>query len=184
MSAVPKSVPCRLDPYRIKLRVPLLLISHHSVQRERKMFDRITQALPVSSSERFSIIYGSGVEDVFINRDGTELNIEQAILTEFKAHGYKRIVFSAPHRPVFFLDERSETLTWPSATQSPSPGRRDEKADYTTRVGHGPFGPRMLKSDLPAPGTAAIPPLTVSHCGLPCQPLFPASTLRPLRRWT
>ena len=115
------------------------------------MFDRITQALPVSSSERFSIIYGSGVEDVFINTDGTELNIEQAILTEFKARGYKRIVFSAPHRPVFFLDERSETLTWPSATQSPSSGRRDEKADYTTRVGHGPFGPRMLKSDLPAP---------------------------------
>ncbi len=120
------------------------------------MFDRITQALPVSSSERFSILYGSGVEDVFINTDGTELNIEQAILTEFKAQGYKRIVFSAPHRPVFFLDERSETLTWPSATQPSSPVRRDEKADYTTRVGHGPFGPRMLKSDPPAPHQPSV----------------------------
>jgi SpoVK/Ycf46/Vps4 family AAA+-type ATPase len=114
------------------------------------MFDRITNALPASNSERFSVVYGPGVEDVFINSDGAELNIEQAILTEFKTQGYKRIVFSAPHRPVFFLDERSESLTWPSATQPPGSLRREEESDYTTRVGNGPFGARMLKSDSPA----------------------------------
>ena len=66
------------------------------------MFDRVTQALAGSTPERFYILYGSGVEDVFINDNGTELNIEQALFAELKAQRYERIVYSAPHRPVFF----------------------------------------------------------------------------------
>src|SRR5215211_4435117 len=115
------------------------------------MFDRVAQALASSTPERFYILYGSGVEDVFISEAGAELNIEHALFTELKSQGYERVVYSAPHRPVFFLDEQSSTRTWPSATQSPAPGAREERVPYRTRVGSGPFGPRLLKSHAPTP---------------------------------
>ena len=110
------------------------------------MFDRVTQALATSTPERFCILYGSGVEDVFINNDGVELNIEQALFTELRAQGYERIVYSAPHRPVFFLDEQSSARTWPSAMQVSNPTAKEDSIAYRTRVGSGPFGPRLLKS--------------------------------------
>jgi SpoVK/Ycf46/Vps4 family AAA+-type ATPase len=114
------------------------------------MFARVSQALPVSGHARFFIIYGAGVEDVFINNTCEELNIEQAILTELKSQGYQRVTFSTPHRPVFFLDEQSQALTWPSTGQHSSVvpvGAGNNKA----RVGSGPFGPQMLKGTSPAP---------------------------------
>src|SRR5215213_7352141 len=117
------------------------------------MFDRVAQALASSTPERFYILYGSGVEDVFISEAGAELNIEHALFTELKSQGYERVVYSAPHRPVFFLDEQSSTRTWPSATQSPAPGTREEPVPYRTRVGSGPFGPRLLKSHAPTPAS-------------------------------
>ncbi|HSL46698.1 MAG TPA: AAA family ATPase [Anaerolineales bacterium] len=115
------------------------------------MFDRVRQALAAPSLDRFCVLYGSGVEDVFINSAGKELNIEQALQLELKLQGYERVVYSAPHRPVFFLDEKSETLTWPSAAQPSSQTRVKERTGYRTRVGSGPFGPRLLKSHSPAP---------------------------------
>jgi hypothetical protein len=111
------------------------------------MFERVAGALSSSTPERFYILYGSGVEDVFINRDGVELNIEQALFTELKAQGYERVVFSAPHRPVFFMDEQSSNRTWPSTP----PAVRETSGPYRTRVGSGPFGARLLKSHAPAP---------------------------------
>ena len=125
------------------------------------MFDRVAQALASPTAERFCILYGSGVEDVFINNDGAELNIEHALFTELKAQGYERIVYSAPHRPVFFLDEQSSTRTWPSATQAPAPAVKVERTPYRTRVGSGPFGPRLLKTHSPTP-----PPPNFSQQGM------------------
>ncbi|HEY3473508.1 MAG TPA: AAA family ATPase, partial [Anaerolineales bacterium] len=115
------------------------------------MFDRVSQALATPTPERFCILYGPGVEDVFINSEGAELNVEQALLMELKAQGYERIVFSAPHRPVFFLDEQSSTRTWPSAVQPPDRLAKENRMPYRTRVGSGPFGPRMLKGPSAAP---------------------------------
>src|SRR5829696_7756510 len=110
------------------------------------MFDRVTQALAGATPERFYILYGAGVEDVFIHNDGTELNIEQALFTELKAQGYERVVYSAPHRPVFFLDEQSSTRTMSSAAPAPSLKANAGHTPPKARVGDGPFGPRLLKS--------------------------------------
>src|ERR1051325_484306 len=115
------------------------------------MFDRVIQALAVSSPGRFYILYGSGIEDIFVDEGGAEWNIEQALFSELKVQGYERVVYSSPHRPVFFLDEQSSTRTWPSAAQPPKLGSKEEGTAHTTRVGIGPFGPRMLKSSSPAP---------------------------------
>jgi Holliday junction resolvasome RuvABC ATP-dependent DNA helicase subunit len=115
------------------------------------MFDRVAQVLISSSLERFYILYGSGIEDVFLNAKGEESNIEQALLVDLKSQGYKRVVYSAPHRPVFFLDEQSSALTGLPSTQTPSHAGKDERTTYRTRVGSGPFGRRLLKSPSATP---------------------------------
>src|SRR5574338_945035 len=88
------------------------------VQKDKEMFSRVAHALPVAGHARFYILYGEGGEDVFVNNNYYELNIEQAIQTELKSQGYRRIIFSAPHRPIFFLDQRSESLTWHPSPQT------------------------------------------------------------------
>lgn len=120
------------------------------------MFARIAQALPESSHARFYIFYGEGIEDVYINNNNDELNIEQALQTELKSQGYQRIVFSAPHRPIFFLDKQSEEVTWPSASQQNTGDEISDSNSYRTRVGSGPFGPQMLKNQEPS---SSSPPL-------------------------
>jgi SpoVK/Ycf46/Vps4 family AAA+-type ATPase len=111
------------------------------------MFGRVTQALPANGHARFYILCGAGVEDVFVNNRCEELNIEKALLTELKAQGYQRVVFSAPHRPIFFLDKRSEDTTWPTGAISTVPAIREDTNRYTTKVGPGPFGSQMLTDD-------------------------------------
>ena len=124
------------------------------------MFDRVARALATSTPERFYILYGSGVEDVFINSEGVERNIEHALFTELKEQGFERVVFSAPHRPVFFLDGRSSARTWP-ATQATTSGVKEQNTAYKTRVGSGPFGPRLLKGQPSTP-----PPPNLSQHGM------------------
>jgi SpoVK/Ycf46/Vps4 family AAA+-type ATPase len=114
------------------------------------MFDRIAAAIPANSQERFRIIYGVGVEDVFLHDDGMERNVEQALLVELQLQGFQRIVFSSPHRPIFFLDSQSEALTWPSASQV-SVARRDDSRAHESRLGSGPFGSRLLTGPVPPP---------------------------------
>jgi len=110
------------------------------------MFERVEQALAVSSSDRFCIIYGSGVEDIFIDENGAELNLEQTLLKVLSSQGYERVVYSSPHRPVFFLDERSSSQTWPSAIKAQQPSPVHKLIPGKARVGSGPFGPHLLKS--------------------------------------
>jgi SpoVK/Ycf46/Vps4 family AAA+-type ATPase len=123
------------------------------------MSDRVAQALRSSDQERFRILYGSGIEDVFFDKEGMESNIEQALLAELKSQGYERVVYSSPHRPIFFLDEGSSALTWPQAAQPRDSAEKDKRASYRTRVGSGPFGPRMLKS----PSATAVQPNFSQH---------------------
>jgi SpoVK/Ycf46/Vps4 family AAA+-type ATPase len=114
------------------------------------MFDRIIKGLPTSDSVRFHILYGTGIEDIFINTDGAELNIENALLCELKSQGRKRAIFSAPHRPVFFLDKESENLTWPTAA-GPASRKPDPTEEKGTRAKTGPLGQRMLINPASAP---------------------------------
>src|SRR5512133_957818 len=108
------------------------------------MFNRVRRALPVSAHARFFIVYGPGVENVFVDNKCDEQNIERAILTELRSQGYQRVVFSAPHRPVFFLDEKTEANIWPSVSQPTPVKQTNEPTHYRTRVGSGPFGTQML----------------------------------------
>ena len=115
------------------------------------MFERIVQALSAGNAERFRILFGPGVEDVYLYEDGHEANIERALLTELTSQGYRRVVYSAPHRPLFFLDESSSARTWPPASEATDVAQRGTRPSPRTRVGSGPFGARLLKSRSPAP---------------------------------
>jgi SpoVK/Ycf46/Vps4 family AAA+-type ATPase len=129
------------------------------------MFGRVSEALPLLSHARFYILFGEGVEDVFVNNKCEELNIEKALLTELKSQGYQRVVFSAPHRPYFFLDKKSEDLTWPSKTSS-NPRTNDATGEYRTKVGSGPFGPQMLRSEATATTPKQIPEQSMGDISL------------------
>jgi SpoVK/Ycf46/Vps4 family AAA+-type ATPase len=109
------------------------------------MFARIAAAIQATSLERFCILYGTGVEDVYLDAQGAEQNIEHALLAELKGQGFQSVVFSAPHRPMFFLDQESEGLMWPSATQSQTTNERDHPRNRP-RLGPGPLGARRLTS--------------------------------------
>src|SRR5512139_663421 len=111
------------------------------------MFSRVTKALPVTGHARFYILFGEGVEDVFIHNNGGELNIENAMLTELKSNLFQRVVFSAPHRPVFFLDQKSENLLWPSRSSSNHAATREPGGGYQTKMAPGPFGSQILKDE-------------------------------------
>jgi SpoVK/Ycf46/Vps4 family AAA+-type ATPase len=124
------------------------------------MFNRISGAWSELSQVRFHILYGPGIEDVFVQEDGAERNLEHALLTELKLREYRRVVFSGPHRPIFFLDKESEELTWPKSSAS-VPARRDD-SDPLSRVGHGPFGGRRLRRPAPAPA-----PVDFAQRGMP-----------------
>ncbi|MGD8404210.1 MAG: AAA family ATPase [Anaerolineales bacterium] len=72
------------------------------------MFKRIAQQLQQITNERFGILYGYGVEDSFLNDKGIEVNIHQSLYEELKLLGYEHIVFSSPHKALFYLDTQSK----------------------------------------------------------------------------
>ena len=125
------------------------------------MFNRVRFALPVTGHARFFIVYGPGIEDVFIDNRCQELNIERAILTELKSQGYQKVVFSSPHRPVFFLDQKTEQSVWPASSQTIRTTEKPEIYRNTTKVGSGPFGTQMLSKQ-----TKSVPVPDVSERGL------------------
>jgi SpoVK/Ycf46/Vps4 family AAA+-type ATPase len=69
--------------------------------------ERIHQAFRKSSEGRFFVLYGKGIDDTFISFHNREQNIETALHTVLRQAGYQRIGFIAPHRPLFYLDEKS-----------------------------------------------------------------------------
>ncbi|MBN2048383.1 MAG: AAA family ATPase, partial [Anaerolineaceae bacterium] len=82
------------------------------------MYARIESLFQQETGNRFKILYGAGIEDRFITSNGQFESVEYALLRELQAVRYQRIAFLAPHRPIYFLDEQSKTLSLPSVKQS------------------------------------------------------------------
>jgi len=75
--------------------------------------ERIQQAIDLKQASRFYILYGIGVGDTFINEQRAEIDLETALVQFLNENGYRRIVFFAPHRTVYFRDLESEKLCQP-----------------------------------------------------------------------
>ncbi|WP_406252774.1 AAA family ATPase [Streptomyces atratus] len=72
------------------------------------------------SGEPFTIVYGPGVSDVFIDTAYQVCTLEQVLWRLLRAEGYARIVFGSTDQPVYFRDSASRDLCRRSATGRPS----------------------------------------------------------------
>ena len=75
------------------------------------MISRLRRFLTQDSDSRFRVLFGTGVEDQYLWLKKEPQDFEHAILACLKETGYRRVVFIAPHKPVYFLDLESKKLT-------------------------------------------------------------------------
>lgn len=104
------------------------------------MVNRIHRLFDGSSPHRFMIIYGQGIEDTFFEANSPQQTIEVALLNELHDQGFDRIIFSSPHKPLFFLDHRSAELS-----QAPglAPVRSTTNGEMR-RLSGGPLNTRQI----------------------------------------
>ncbi|MGW1847639.1 AAA family ATPase [Streptomyces sp. NPDC001966] len=78
------------------------------------------------SGEPFTIFYGPGVSDVFVDSAYQVCTLEQVLWRRLRAAGYERIVFSSTDHPLYFRDAASRDLSRsnPARKQLPPPGPR------------------------------------------------------------
>jgi AAA+ superfamily predicted ATPase len=77
--------------------------------------ERITSIFENDNEGIYKILFGPGVDDIFINPKLVVLKFEEAFFEELHRQGFDRIVFYSPHRSVFFFDTQSEELSRPGS---------------------------------------------------------------------
>ena len=106
--------------------------------------ERIQEQIDFRNSNRFFILYGSGIEDVYCAKNYAFMPFERALHQVLLNQGFNRIAFIAPHRPVFFLDSSDSFQVLPSKNFI-----RENRSVYTTsdtsqKIGTGPLNNRFL----------------------------------------
>jgi SpoVK/Ycf46/Vps4 family AAA+-type ATPase len=107
--------------------------------------ERLQAQLNFNNGSRFFILYGPGIEDVFITRNYRQVSFEQALLQVLNQAGYNRVAFLSPHKPVYFLDAVSKN----SASQTNQSVRESAESYRTSpstpaKMGKGPLQDRFL----------------------------------------
>jgi SpoVK/Ycf46/Vps4 family AAA+-type ATPase len=92
------------------------------------------------------ILFGSYIEDTFFESEYSLQSIENVLLDELKKQGFSRIIFSAPHKPFYFLDEESAKL---ARAPGLAPIRLAGSGEMR-RLSGGPLDSRQIL-DTPAP---------------------------------
>lgn len=101
--------------------------------------ERVRTAIEEGQHHRFLVLYGSGVDDLFITCQYEQQTLEEALLAGLKEHGFRRVGFVSPHRPIYFLDEESTGLS------SPVPQQSDRSAGHRmSLLDGGPLDDYML----------------------------------------
>ncbi|WP_326768344.1 AAA family ATPase [Streptomyces sp. NBC_01591] len=102
------------------------------------------------SGEPFTIFYGPGVNDVFVDSAYQVCTLEQVLWRRLRAAGYERIVFSSTDHPLYFRDSASRDLSRrsPAARQVPASGPRTMR----TPGMRGPMG-NLLVTGARTPGS-------------------------------
>ncbi|MFB6988903.1 MULTISPECIES: AAA family ATPase [unclassified Streptomyces] len=105
------------------------------------------------SGEPFTIFYGPGASDVFVDSAYQVCHLEQVLWRLLRAEGYERIVFSSTDHPVYFRDAVSRDLSRRGAAERPggAPGPRTMR----TPGMRGPMG-NLVATGLRTPAGAAV----------------------------
>lgn len=104
--------------------------------------ERIHQAFRKDVAGRFYLLYGKGIDDVFISFNHREQNIETALHTVLKQLGFNRIALIAPHKPVYFLDEPSRQGA--RVPVQANQANKNSQPIEMQELGEGPLGSRLL----------------------------------------
>ena len=114
--------------------------------------ERIQDKFNLQNGSRFFILYGNGIEDVFVSRNYQQVSFEQALHQVLVQAGFGRVAFLAPHRPVFFLDTYSHAPVVPGGQQV------RESANYApepaAKMAGGPLRDRFLYKPKDKPESA------------------------------
>ena len=92
--------------------------------------DRLTSLFTAPSPSRVYMLYGAGVQDIYLNSQLQELPFEAALFETLHLQGFERIVYFTMHRSVYFYDDHSRALSRPPVPdrlllqQGPLPGLR------------------------------------------------------------
>lgn len=97
--------------------------------------------------EPFAVLYGPGVDDVFVDGTHQVRTLEETLWRLLRAEGYERIVFSSLQDPVYFRDDASRGLS----RSAPAPRRAPRTMRHSQLKG--PLG-GMLVSGLGPRGAA------------------------------
>ncbi|AXQ58579.1 AAA family ATPase [Streptomyces koyangensis] len=114
-----------------------------------------TERLPpdaVRTGEPFTVLYGPGVGDVFVDATGEVRTMEHALWHMLRAAGFERIVFSTLHDPVYFRDDASWRRSRRPARRTPGPDGRAGPPGMRHAGLRGPLGGTRLLGGGPAPG--------------------------------
>ncbi|QQM40182.1 AAA family ATPase [Streptomyces liliifuscus] len=132
------------------------------------------------SGEPFTVIYGPGVGDVFVDSAYQVCVLEQALWRLLHSEGFERIVFSSLNHPVYFRDQASRDLSRhggsrPAAVVGPGTmrhrqlkggplGHMDVRSSLSRRPAAEPEdgGPPAGGTARPRPSTGISDPFSVS----------------------
>ncbi|MEU3223833.1 AAA family ATPase [Streptomyces sp. NPDC006976] len=91
------------------------------------------------SGEPFTILYGPGASDLFVDTAYQVCHLEEAVWRLLRAEGYERIVFSSSDHPVYFRDTASRDLSRRTPPGARPAGRTGLPAMRTPGM-RGPMG--------------------------------------------
>ena len=75
------------------------------------MIERISHPLRQHWGKRLFLLFGSGIDDAYIDDNLAEVTIETALLSELLKKGFERILFCSPIKSIYFLDDTSREKT-------------------------------------------------------------------------
>jgi AAA+ superfamily predicted ATPase len=104
------------------------------------MVERIKLILDQQSGKRFCILFGFGITDAYISTELEENTLEKEIWEGLKASGFDRIVFSSPHRTIYFLDDHSKETAWAQVAGQ----RSGQYEDQGILINQGPLADNFL----------------------------------------
>lgn len=70
--------------------------------------------LRLRTDEPFTVLYGPGVDDIFVDPDYRVRGLEEVLWRLLRAAGYQRIVYSSLSRPLYFRDADSAGTAAPA----------------------------------------------------------------------
>ena len=76
--------------------------------------ERLLNSLRANSGQRFFLLYGPGISDLYVSDRYVELNFEQALLETLRRQGFQRVIYVSHQRHIYFWDAESRRLSRPN----------------------------------------------------------------------